>query len=153
RNGELRPHDVSYASNARVWWRCDQKEHPDWLARVSDRTYRQTQCRLCAATARGHARRRKAPVLPRTRQTLAEDALLAAQWSPRNGDLRPEQVGRYSKLRAWWRCDENPEHEWQAEIATRTKKRTGCPLCWRNRLSSRGRPPASSIVVQIEARP
>jgi len=54
---------------------------------------------------------------------------LARQWHPtKNSDLRPDAVGAKSNKKVWWRCPIDPEHEWEAVVASRHK--AGCPHCY-----------------------
>ena len=54
---------------------------------------------------------------------------LAKQWHPtKNGDLSPEKVSKGSNKRVWWKCDKGDDHEWQAQISSRSKGR-GCAIC------------------------
>ena len=56
------------------------------------------------------------------------DPVLLAQWDrDRNGDLTPNDVTYGSRRKVWWRCEKG--HSWQAAIAARTKRKTGCPYC------------------------
>ena len=58
--------------------------------------------------------------------TVSENPKLAAEWDYlKNGDLSPDIVGQYSKIKVWWKCDEG--HSWQAVIKTRHA--AGCPVC------------------------
>ena len=56
---------------------------------------------------------------------------LATEWHPtKNGDLTPDTVVAGSNKKAWWKCPEGPDHEWEASLDHRTKsKGTGCPCC------------------------
>ena len=56
---------------------------------------------------------------------------LAAEWSPKNGKLKPEQFTKGSNARVWWICKEG--HEWQTTISNRTSG-GGCPICARKPL-------------------
>lgn len=55
------------------------------------------------------------------------------EWSPRNGDLTPDQVSRGSIRAVWWRCAAG--HEWQASPNARCHMSHGtlhirrCPVC------------------------
>ena len=54
---------------------------------------------------------------------------IAKQWHPtKNGTLKPEDVGAFSNKKAWWQCFREPNHVWQAVIATRHK--SGCTHCY-----------------------
>ena len=54
---------------------------------------------------------------------------IAKQWHPtKNALLTPDGVSYGSQKKVWWQCSKNPEHEWKAVIANRTKG-SGCPEC------------------------
>jgi superfamily II DNA or RNA helicase len=119
KNGELKPSQVSYGSNMKVWWLCPVHSEHEWMAAVSDRVHGSgcPYCRglkVCSANA-----------LSTTHPELA------LQWHPtKNGDLTPDQVTAGSNRKVWWRCSVHPEHEWEAIIANRAKREgTGCPYC------------------------
>ena len=72
---------------------------------------------------------------------------LAAEWAwERNGDKSPDRVTLGSGLQAWWVCSADPEHPfWRATVQNRSLRGTGCPACFRAKLSS---PPRRDEVVQ-----
>jgi hypothetical protein len=54
---------------------------------------------------------------------------LSAQWHPtRNGDLTPFDVTTGSNKKVWWKCQNGPDHEWDAVISSRSAGR-GCSFC------------------------
>lgn len=54
---------------------------------------------------------------------------LVEEWDwEKNGDLTPEQVGTGSKVSVWWKCEEGPDHSWQAMVYIRVAGK-GCPYC------------------------
>jgi Probable Zinc-ribbon domain len=54
---------------------------------------------------------------------------LVTQWHPtKNGTLTPDQVTAGSSRKAWWRCLEGPDHEWETRIAHRANGNK-CPFC------------------------
>ena len=123
KNGNLTPDRVMGRANRRVWWRCPNGPDHEWQTKIGERTGSRSSsgCPYCA------------------RQRLSEVSSLAAlfpqvaaQWHPtRNGEFRPDQVLPGSGLKAWWRCPNGPDHEWEAVIGTRTKRNqpAGCPCC------------------------
>ena len=186
RNGDLTPHDVTYGSHRRVWWRCE-KGH-SWQAEVKSRTLLGAGCPVCAgkvvvpgendlatlrpdlaaqwhpernlpltperiapgshkrvwwvcgkghvwqAAAAARANGERCPVCAGKVVVPGENDLatlypeIAAQWDgEKNGRLTAKEVSPYSNRKAWWRCREG--HSWQAAIAARTKRKTGCPYC------------------------
>lgn len=55
---------------------------------------------------------------------------LAAEWHPtRNGTLSPDATTPGVKRHVWWLCSKC-QHEWQAQVASRTRGH-GCPACAR----------------------
>eukprot|EP00899_Mesostigma_viride_P027015 jgi/Mesvir1/7499/Mv25819-RA.1 len=63
---------------------------------------------------------------------------VAAQYHPtRNRDepVSVDGVGPFSSAMLWWKCEEGPDHEWQATVAHRTSGGTGCPCCAGRQLS------------------
>lgn len=55
---------------------------------------------------------------------------LSRQWAyEKNEGLTPKDVTQGSGRRVWWRCDEGPDHVWQATVASRARAGRGCPFC------------------------
>ena len=46
-----------------------------------------------------------------------------------NGDLDVTKLATKSGRKVWWQCDKDQTHVWQAIIAARTSKLTGCSFC------------------------
>lgn len=128
KNEPLTPHDVSYASGKKVWWRCED-EH-DWDAVVASRTSNGTGCRFCSG---------RCPTDATRLSVLYPDLVDEWHWT-KNEPLTPDKVSYASHKKVWWRCKEQG-HEWKVEVFRRTiEKRTiegreiegiGCPQCAR----------------------
>jgi hypothetical protein len=119
RNGDLRPDQLTVGSGQRVWWRCDAGPDHEWQAPVANRTSGDRGCPACAGKQ-----------VSVTNSLEAQTPAVAATWHPtKNGSLTPSDVTAMSGRRAWWQCPTNPDHEWQATIASRTGQGVGCPLC------------------------
>src|SRR4051794_23020116 len=55
---------------------------------------------------------------------------VAAEWHPdKNAPLTPDDVTYGNDQKRWWRCSVNPEHVWDATVASRTTLGSGCPMC------------------------
>ena len=53
---------------------------------------------------------------------------LLTEWHPtKNNTLTPEMVMPNSTKKVWWQCDNG--HEWQATVANRNNRKSGCPYC------------------------
>ena len=69
-------------------------------------------------------------------KTVADFSPLVAQWHPTlNGTLRPEDVSAGQGLPVWWRCPNGRDHEWQAQIRSRTILGSRCPFCTGRRVA------------------
>ncbi len=67
---------------------------------------------------------------------LSESAHLVAEWHPtRNGDLTPADVTQGQGLAVWWKCPHGQDHEWQAQIRSRTISGSRCPFCFSRRVA------------------
>ena len=115
RNLPLTPERIAPGSHKRVWWVCG-KGHV-WQAAAAARANGE-RCPVCAGKV----------VIPGENDLAALYPEIAAQWDgEKNGRLTAKEVSPYSNRKAWWRCREG--HSWQAAIAARTKRKTGCPYC------------------------
>ncbi len=115
KNGDLTPRDVLAGSRRKVWWICEHGH--EWQADVSSRNHG-TGCPVCAGKK----------VIPGENDFASQYPELARQWHPtKNGSLRPDQVTPSSNKKVWWICDKG--HEYQAVIASRTRRHGGCPYC------------------------
>ncbi len=121
RNIRLSPDDFSAFTSRSVWWHCNVASDHVWRAPINGRAIHGEGCPFCHHTA----------TVPST--SLASRAPeLSAQWHPtRNGTLRADQVALTSHRRVWWKCAEADDHEWQANVISRSKKlpKIGCPMC------------------------
>jgi hypothetical protein len=78
-------------------------------------------------------------------KTVADDPDLLAAYSPKNGDLPPDEVGSRARRLVWWRCTAVPSHEWQAAPAAMK----GCPFCAEARVD--GPQPESAAIPKAPA--
>jgi glutaredoxin len=114
KNKKLRPSDITFGSNKKVWWMCS-KGH-EWQAQISNRT-NGNDCPYCSG--------KKA--LKGYNDLATTNPELAKEWHPtENGDLTPNDVTRGSSKKIWWKCKKG--HEWQATIKSRSNG-VGCPYC------------------------
>jgi hypothetical protein len=122
RNDDLTPDQVLAGSPHPVWWRCPDGPDHEWQVSplvLGSHSIAQGRkgCPFCVG--------KRASVT----NSVASHPLLSAEWHPTaNGDQRPEDVVASTSRKLWWRCTAEPEHEWQATGANRTRGR-GCPLC------------------------
>jgi rubrerythrin len=66
---------------------------------------------------------------PTWRSLMHQHPALVVELHPtRNGPLDPSTIAGASKRKLWWRCSECG-HEWQATVANRAIRLSGCPAC------------------------
>ena len=114
KNGNLKPTELSYGSTKKIWWICS-KGH-EWQVSINARTNRTRGCPYCTGfKVSDNNLELKAPEI-------------ALEWHPtKNGDLTSNLVAVTTHKKVWWICENN--HDWEATVANRTNKKSGCPYC------------------------
>ncbi|GIJ10563.1 zinc-ribbon domain-containing protein [Micromonospora andamanensis] len=116
---------VIAGSNKRRWWRCPAGPDHVWETMPRDRTFGGTACPACSGNQVS---------VTNSLATLFPAA--AAEWHPTlNGDRRADDVTAFSNKPAWWRCQQDPDHEWEVSPKNRNSGSTGCPFCANKRVS------------------
>lgn len=115
-NGSLLPSQVMPASNAPVWWLCN--EGHAWRISPAGRTAKGgAGCPYCSGRL----------VTPET-SLLAQRPDLAAQWHPSlNEGLTPANVKPATAASVWWQCEVG--HAYRSRISNRHMLGRGCPYC------------------------
>lgn len=61
---------------------------------------------------------------------------LMAEWHPtRNAGIDPATVEAGTGKSLWWKCDAAPDHEWPAQVRSRTLRGVRCPFCTGRRVA------------------
>lgn len=117
KNGDLKPKDITVGSDTQVWWKCPHGH--DYKMKVCLRTgSSHYNCPVCSGQQ----------VLSGFNDLETVAPQIASEWHPtKNGDLKPTDVTRGTKIKVWWICSNG--HEYPAKIANRTVNHTGCPYC------------------------
>lgn len=117
KNGDSQPSDFHNGSNKKAWFQCDLVDY---------HVYEQTIAN--AAIGRGCPYCEHNEIHPN--DSLASlHPEIASEWSNKNAPLTADQVAVQSQKKRWWVCSKNPDHEWEAVVASRTVQGTGCPYC------------------------
>ncbi len=116
KNADLKPSDVLYGSSSKVWWlgKCGH----EWETRIILRTRNGNGCPYCGGTK----------LLVDYNDLETKYPTVAAEWHPtKNGLKKPIDYTASSHEKIWWLgpCG----HEWEATIANRTYRNSGCPYC------------------------
>lgn len=114
KNAPFTPDDVTAGSHERVWWKG--KCGHEWQTGVGNRTIRNTGCPYCTTRT----------VLKGFNDLATLRPDLAAEWSDRNGDLKPDSVRPGCNKKVWWKCKKG--HEWKAVVNSRSRG-NGCRIC------------------------
>ena len=114
RNGDLKPGDISYGSNKKVWWtgKCGHI----WQASVKNRS-NGSSCPFCSGNQ----------ILQGYNDLASKYPEIAKEWSERNLPLQAGDVTIKANKKVWWKCSVC-SYEWQARVADRTEGH-GCPVC------------------------
>lgn len=123
RNGTLHPEDMLPMSQKKIWWICE-KGH-EWQAVIASRTSG-TGCPICSGR-----------VADSTNNLAVEYPDIAREFDTVRNGCDPSKYKSGSGKKVWWKCSLNPDHRWEAVIGSRTKQKTGCPICWNERRSKK----------------
>lgn len=115
-NGDLRPEDITAASNKKVWWLCPLGH--TWIASINNRKHG-NGCPYCAGKMIWLGFNDLSTVQPR----------ISSEWDfEKNENLHPKQFTAGSSKKVWWKCEHG--HSWRTTIHSRQKN--GCPHCYGN---------------------
>jgi hypothetical protein len=110
----LKASEVGSGSGSSYWWRCS-KGHT-WKATVTNRTVLQSACPTCSERRIENGVNDFGSLNPE----------FLRQWSARNLDVNPRELGRSSSKIVWWDCEKG--HSWKARVGDRTRGQ-GCAVC------------------------
>lgn len=123
KNNTLTPRDVTPGSSKSAWWTCDNGH--EWKAVIYKRAGGHG-CPFCSGQR-----------VSSTNSLQARHPRLAREWHPtRNRSLSPCDVTAGTDRKIWWQCAAAPDHEWRAQVYSRTRLKTNCPFCAGHRPSA-----------------
>lgn len=117
KNGSLKPTDLSFGSNLKVWWLCD--EGHEWETQVNTRS-KGANCVYCA----------NQKTISGFNDYYSLNKKSKTFWDYEKNSLKPEQISLNSNQKVWWLCEEG--HSWKTspfEI-NRSVTESGCPKCY-----------------------
>lgn len=126
--------EVTKASNRRFKWICS-KGH-EWDANVFTRTSSPKGCPYCS----GRAVLKGENDLETWCKNVGDyGKLLMSQWTgycfTDDHYYNPDEVVKGSSKVFRWKCSYG--HEWKAQLYSRTREKTGCPVCFRQQRKSK----------------
>jgi hypothetical protein len=117
-NGDLTPAGVFAMTNKKYWFQCARGADHTWESSPNNRVHGKG-CPFCAGLK-----------LSVTNCLTAVAPSAAAEWHPtKNGDTAPTGVLATSRQKAWFKCDQGADHEWQAPVYSRAQGGSSCPCC------------------------
>ena len=120
KNQLLGDRQITASSGLHVWWTCDQCPcgfAHEWLATVSNRQDRHSQCPYCTNNS-----------LCQHNSLLTVAPAVAAYWDTAKNGVTPDQVRACSSTRRHWLCSACG-HSWQAMVYGKVINKSGCPKC------------------------
>ena len=110
KNGKSASEVMAKTGRPDYWWICKKDDSHQWKApSLKPREHRFRMSILLRITKR-HPTNNLQVMYPE----------IAAQWHPtKNGNKTPEDYPAGSHKRAWWKCEEGPDHEWSGVIGGR----------------------------------
>ena len=117
KNGDLKPENVSYRSDKKIWWHCDKCGY-DFQQRIAD-TSNGTGCPVCSG--------RK--IISGFNDLATDNPELAKEWDyHKNKEFTPSMIAPQSNKKVWWICSKCG-NSWCATVYSRNGNHHGCPVC------------------------
>lgn len=117
------PETIGIDTTRQFWWHCTNGKPHSFHATIAKRVNGGMQCAVCHGKQISYDTSLEC-LFPK----------LAMEWCPEN-EKRACEVSPGSEYRAQWKCP-NPNHPpYQAIVGNRTRLKSGCPLCARERKS------------------
>ena len=124
KNNGLSPTEVTPNSNKKVWWKC--VEGHEWETSINNRS-NGNGCPYCSGRY----------VVKGKNDLLTVNPTLSNEWNyDKNDGLAPIDISPNSNKMVWWKCSQG--HEWQATVANRNNRKSGCPYCYKEKRKKKG---------------
>ena len=114
---KVSPFEVLPASNKKYHWVCEKCGY-HFVQSLSHRTLRHSQCPFCTSHVLVSGKNDLATQFPE----------VASEWNYERNTLKPFEVSGGSNKKYWWKC-KKCGYEWEAVVASRTKRGLGCAVC------------------------
>jgi len=119
----IQPNEVTYGSNKKVWWRCN--EGHSFEASILHRTRANSGCPVCKNQKTGYENDLKSKY----------PDIVNSQWDYERNVVSPEKITPGSNKKVWWKCKEG--HSFKVTPNEKLKSLyEGCPFCDNKLVSS-----------------
>ena len=123
KNDGLKPTEIVFGSNKRVWWKCHVCGY-EFQASPNGRRRNKGHCAKCCNDVRGD----NYSLAKSQNNSLAEYyPEIAAEWDYSKNQRIPSNISKASGINAWWICPCG--HSWKATVHDRTHSGKKCPYC------------------------
>lgn len=118
KNLPVMPSQITAGTHKTYWWSCEVHPEHEWrtapVMRVAG-----TGCPFCSNQR----------VFTGFNDLETVNPTLASDWHPtKNGSIVPSSVAPNANKKFWWKCFNDPTHEWMATPGARSRG-SGCPTC------------------------
>lgn len=114
RNKNIDPHKLGW--HIKVHWKCPAASDHRWISTFNRRTGE--RCPFC-----------KLGRLSKTNSLATYPEVARLLHPTKNGKLTAADLRLRERRVVWWKCPKGRDHEWQAEVFTKTTGSPGCPFC------------------------
>lgn len=114
---DANPYELLPGSNKKFHWVCKKCGH-HFAQSLSARVLGHKGCPLCAHQV----------LISGVNDLATQFPEVALEWNYERNALGPSEVSGGTNKKYWWRC-KKCGHEWEASVASRTKRGSGCPVC------------------------
>ena len=134
KNAGKDPTEFTLHSNTKVWWKCKKCGY-EWASKINDRANGRS-CPVCSKQKRIKAFRENTYLRRGENDLASVRPDLLNEWDyEKNCDILPTDFTRNSNQKVWWKCS-TCGNEWQATIANRANRNSGCPKCMKHERTS-----------------
>lgn len=132
KNGELLPSMFTPGSQIKIWWKC--KKNHSFKQSLYHRGARGQGCPKCSREANGlFSKKASIEKYGSLKEKFPE---LDREFSKKLNSITSSEVSINSNYKAWWFCKKH-NHNWKAQVWSRTIRKSGCMLCRNEHLSSK----------------
>jgi hypothetical protein len=124
KNGDLTSINVTSGSSRKVWWQCVKDSDHVWEAIIVSRV-KGRGCPYCSHRVFHSKEDSLAKIYPD----------LLAEWDYELNKIDPYKIYPNSNKLAFWICNKDNTHKWDAKIINRTANQSGCSYCSNRKVS------------------
>lgn len=134
-NGDLSIY--SRGSMRVVNWICKKNPKHVWDASIRNRVRGCKSCPHCSGKKIKEMKRNPVKKREKNEKGVPEErslvskfpSLVEKKWDYKKNTVNPKDVFAFSTTVVWWKCENNPDHSFDAKICEITAQKLECPYC------------------------